>query len=174
MGLKHGLAFTILFVKSICAISQPICPDPGQVKALCMMVNTHMKNPDASSDKYMYQVRMKKAACVSATDSTKTAQQKLHDFLAMHTLPTCNNLQFDVLDGNILKFAVSAKFDDFLIDMIDWGADLNTVDVSDGRTVLDYVAYHAEKNSGNDLKKRFDRYYSTLRAAGAKHRREIE
>lgn len=140
-----------------------------------MMVNTHMANTNtASSDPYMYQVRVKKAACVQQDDSTEQALKKIRDFwTAQSNLPTCNNVQFDVLDGNVLKFAASSKFDEFLDDMITWGADLNTVDPSDNRTVLDYVQYHIKKNEGNDLQKRFLRYFAKLRAAGAKFASEL-
>ena len=86
----------------------------------------------------------------------------------------CNNTRFDVLDGNMLKFAASARFEDFLFDtaMI-WQVNLNRVDPSDGRTVLDYVQKEIDKNRGSALEGKLKTYYDMLRTSGAKHRSEL-
>ena len=88
-------------------------------------------------------------------------------------LAVCNNTQFDVTDGSILKYAVTTYFDDFIDDIIRWKINLNKVHASDNRTLLDYIQYQMEHNKGNALENKFRYYYNKLKAAGAKHRSEL-
>lgn len=85
----------------------------------------------------------------------------------------CNNTQFDITDGSLIKYAVNMKFDDFLLDLVKWKVNLNKIDESDGRTVLDYVKFHIEKEKGLGTEPILKRYYNLLREAGAKHKYEL-
>ena len=85
----------------------------------------------------------------------------------------CNNLQFDVGNGSVLKFGVATKFGNFISDVITWGVNLNKVDETDERTLLDYVRWQMEENQGNPIAERMRLYYRALRKAGAKHRSEL-
>jgi hypothetical protein len=61
-----------------------------------------------------------------------------------------------------------------LPDEIDWQVDLNNVDPSDGRTVLDYIGDERDAASqGSATRGRLDRYYNLLRRDGELHREEL-
>lgn len=151
-----------------------VCPDPKPLKNMCMIVGQRMKDSSGRND-YLYITRMHDAACVDERNDTDAQQdaklQKM--WLAYRDTLVCNSVQFDVMRGNILKFAVSSKADPFLDQVIDWKLDLNAIDPSDERTVLDYVEYHRKRNEGNSLESMFQRYYNALRKAGARHAREL-
>ena len=78
----------------------------------------------------------------------------------------CYSTQFDVRDGNILKYAVSNRFDDFIDEVIEWGVNLNRVDEHDNRTILDYIEFHVRRNKGNSLEERFQMYYDQFKDPG--------
>lgn len=84
----------------------------------------------------------------------------------------CNNLQFDVSNGSAIKYAVAKLIDPLIRDVIRWKIDLNKVDETDQRTVLDYVRYRADRATGGATENP-RHYYETLREAGAKHRHEL-
>lgn len=88
-------------------------------------------------------------------------------------LLVCNNLQFDVANGSILKFAASSLFDPFIYFAADVKIGLTHVDESDGRTILDYLQDKMKSAAGSPLHEKFQAYYDVLRAAGAKHRSEL-
>jgi hypothetical protein len=88
----------------------------------------------------------------------------------------CNNTQFDVREGNILKFAVKIRFREFIEDAamlwnIPWA--FNLVDCSDGRTVLDYIEKEIDLNLGNANESVLRRYHDIVRQAGGKRRAEL-
>jgi len=114
------------------------------------------------------------AACVNSSDTEEEKNRKIRDlWLAMEDELVCDSSQFDVVNGSVLKYAVSTKFDDFIRDAVKWKVNLNRVDPSDSRTVLDYVSYHIQKHKGNSIENMFDYYYTLFRDAGAKHRSEL-
>src|SRR5690606_25460053 len=99
---------------------------------------------------------------------------KIRDtWMVMEDELVCDSTQVDVLKGNILKYAVSNKFDDFIEDAIEWKVNLNHIDHSDNRTVLDYISFHIERNKGNALEPIFNHYYKILKRSGAKHKSEL-
>ena len=172
-----SLIFLILFSSSTYAaeVSAP-CPDPSKLKNLCMMVSSRMPLPATlGTDQYRYQHAFKQAACVNeANDSPAIAAEKIRQaWAAAEDKLVCNSVQFDVQAGNVLKFAVSTKFDDFIDEVLTWKINLNRVDPHDQRTVLDYIQYHIQKNEGNELQGKFQRYYQLFRKAGAKHKSEL-
>lgn len=114
-------------------------------------------------------------ACVDlGNDSKATIQSKISTFWnANEDKLKCNSTQFDVPNGNIIKFAVSMKFDEFLTDAVDWNVNLNEVDRTDGMTVLDYIKSHMDRSKGSHNEKVLQIYYNQLRAAGAKHKAEL-
>jgi len=123
----------------------------------------------------MYQRKILDAACVDVSkDNEEQISQKIRRmWSASKTQLKCNNAQFDVADRNVLKFAVSSLFTDFLDDAIYWKVELNQVDQIDQRTVLDYVQFQIERNQGSSLESRFRNYYRMLREGGAKHKSEL-
>ena len=102
-------------------------------------------------------------------------QAKIQDFWKRRGPSlTCNLIGFTVRDGSILKLAVEKNSRAFLNDAVRrWKVDLNQVDASDGRTLLDYVGDEREKARGTSNEAVMQRYYEMLRREGARHRHEL-
>lgn len=163
------------------------CPNRSKLKNLCMMIGDHMKvsrDPIHTGKHfyetrpgitYMYEQRFVDAACVLESDSKEVKYAKIRDVWARYEDDlVCTNTQFDVPRGHLLKYGVASAFDDFLDDVVKWGVNLNKVDESDNRTVLDYIQFHMQKSAGGALEKKYQGYYDKLRAAGARHRHELK
>lgn len=149
------------------------CPNPDALRGVSAMVGSHMKDRSGKNE-WLYQTRFLEAACVEQNDSEEIKNQKIRE--TWHLLEDdliANSSQFDVVDGNILKYAASTKNDAFIRDAIKWGVNLNRVDPSDNRTVLDYISFHIERHKGNALEGMFAHYYKLLKAGGAKHKNEL-
>ena len=179
------------------AISQNTtdCFKPNALKNLCMMIDGRMKYE--SSDKildslllhsspaklkeiieppyYLFQKKIYEAAWVDFyKDSREVAFAKIRRmWLQYEDKLVCNGLNFDVINGNLIKYAINTKFDDFIDVVSEWGINLNKVDESDGRTILDYTSYHMKRNEGTEVATRLKSYYDTFRKAGAKHKHEL-
>lgn len=169
----------VCFVTFI-SMSQPTdgtpCPNPKKLRAMCGMVGDFTKDPEPQDKyEYLYQRRIFEAACVDLyKDSADEIARKVSQLWKENEdLLICNNTQFEVINGNIIKFAIDKSFDTFIFDLIDWKVDFNKVDETDGRTVLDYVKYQMERAEGTSLEVRLNFYYKSLKSAGAKHRSEL-
>jgi hypothetical protein len=161
--------------KIVKVVQESSCPNKVKLKSLCMMVSNQMKdNTPNTKNQYLYQKKFQEAACVTENDSEQKKIEKIREtWNKLENDLVCNTVAFDVLDGNILKYAVSTKFDDFVDEAIAWKVNLNKVDSTDNRTVMDYIKFHIEKNKGNELEKMFQHYYYKLKKAGAKHQAEL-
>lgn len=149
------------------------CPDRKKLRNLCMMIGEHMTDPK-DKNKYMYETRFYQAGCVQNTDSEDEKHRKISEAWAMYEEDlNCTNVQFDVSKGHLLKYAVASTFDHFLDDAVKWKVNLNKIDTSDNRTVLDYIKSHMEINKGTAMELKLKSYYDKLRSAGAKHRSEL-
>jgi hypothetical protein len=175
------LAPSLLFLVSLTASAQETeqrtnCPDKSKLVNICMMISGRTKDPKTTSlNPYMYHTRIMQAACVDEnSDPESLIQSKVSGMWSrFENDMVCSSAIFDVPNGSYLKYAVQTKFDEFLDDAISWKVDLNKVDASDGRTVLDYVKFHMEKNPGSEISRKMTQYYDMLRAAGAKHKSEL-
>ena len=153
-----------------------VCPNPKKLRGLCMFVDSKEKDPNPQGRfVWKYQRKLLEAACA---DPTKDSEEEIGRKIAKlwkdnEATLICNNTKFDVGNGNIIKFAVNLKFDEFVIDVTQWGVDLNKIDEMDGRTVLDYVAMQIQENEGLASEPVLKRYYAMLKKAGAKHRVEL-
>jgi hypothetical protein len=152
------------------------CPNPKKLRGICLFV----ENKDADSNpqgryRYLYQRKLLEASCVDLkSDSEELISKKISNLWAtQNQLLKCSGAMFDVEKGSLLKFAINSKFDEFLIDAVNWKINLNSIDESDGRTVLDYIEYHIEKDRGKASEPVLRRYYEMLRKAGAKHKKEL-
>lgn len=150
----------------------------SKMRNLCTIVSGRMKDKSPETGyKYLYQRRIYEAANVDkAVDDKETIAKKIRSMWTVSEqlkLLSCNSTQFDVMDGNLLKYAVSYRFTEFIDEAISWRIPLNKVDYTDNRTLLDYVQYHVTKNKGNALEELYQIYYDKLRSAGAKHRSEL-
>ena len=143
-----------------------------------MFVNHDPDDKIGGGYKWSYQRKVLEASCADInSDSKNVLTEKIQSMWAEYERTKgyyCNSIRFDVPRGNIIKYAVNNGFDQFLYDMIEWKIDLNKVDETDKRTVLDYVEYQIGRNKGNALESRHRGYYDLLRKAGAKHARELE
>jgi hypothetical protein len=148
------------------------CPNPKKLRGLCAMIGSRMQ--DQKKEDHLYRTRIMEAACIDSSDTEEEKNKKIRDlWMAMEDELVCDSSQFDVVRGNVLKYAVSTKNEDFIRDAIKWKINLNRVDSSDNRTVLDYISYHIQKHKGNSIENMFNYYYKLLRDAGAKHKSEF-
>lgn len=158
------------------AQEETVCPNPKKLRGLCMFVDSKEQDPNPQGRfVFKYQRKLLEAACVDVKkDSEEEIGKKISKVMQENEKTLiCNNLKFDVANGNIIKFAVNLKFDEFLIDMAQWKVNMNKVDETDGRTVLDYVQVQLERNKGLPQEPVLKRYYDMLKKAGAKHKNEL-
>lgn len=149
------------------------CPNRAKFDGLCMFISGRTKDSSGRND-YLYQTRILDGACVKSSDSEKVKNEKIQK--AWKTFEpdlNCTSIRFDVTNGHLLKFAVANRFDEFLEDAIFWKVNLNRIDASDNRTLLDYVKFHIERNKGNSVGEKLKIYYKMLQEAGAKHKSEL-
>lgn len=85
----------------------------------------------------------------------------------------CNNTQFEVPNGSMLKYAASTQFDAFIRFAAEFKLGATHYDESDNRTVMDYLRYSIDRHRGTPSAKGLQDYYDTLRKAGFKHRAEL-
>jgi hypothetical protein len=157
------------------------CPDLERLTNICTNLSGFTKDPAPRGEySYMYQRKIYDAACVDLQqDSEALMKRKIQEMWRIdeargdRSKLKCENLQFDMIDGNILKFAVRKRFQEFLEDAEYWGVNLNRVDASDQRTVLDYLKDELDRTSHPSTRSTLQVYYNTLRRAGAKHRAEL-
>ena len=158
------------------AAASTTCPNKTKLTSICLMIGNRMKDPKPIDfNEYMYNRRILEASCVDPEkDSEEEKIKKIQKMWSQFEGElVCNSLTFDVVNGSYLKFAVANKFDEFINDVIDWKVNLNRVDASDGRTVLDYLKFQIDKNKGNAIERKLKHYYDILKAAGAKHKAEL-
>ncbi len=153
------------------------CPDVSKLGDLCGAVGFMESDKDPNSSYlHSYQRKVYEAACADYdNDSDEEISRKVN--ILWNSYPEkfkCSNTSFDVPQGSILKFAVAKRFQDFIVDAAQiWKVDLNKVDPSDGRTLLDYVKKELDQSIGTAGEKHLRLYYSVLRQAGAKYKSEL-
>lgn len=152
----------------------PTCPNDDKLSHLCAAI-ADGKRDTSGKYQFHYQKIISEAACASDDDTEPQVASKVQRLWARYEDQlVCNNVRFDVQDGSILKFAASARVEDFLFDAaMVWKVNLNRVDSSDGRTLLDYVQKEIERNKGTSVESKLKSYYDMLRTSGAKHRSEL-
>jgi hypothetical protein len=157
-------------------LAEEPCPNPKKLRGLCGYVGNFTKDdlPQGRYE-YTYQRRILEAACV---DINKDSDEEISRKIALvwkenEDALICNNTQFDVGNGSVIKYAVISGFDHFVFDIATWKINLNKIDETDGRTVLDYVKYHLDRAKGTASERRLKLYYAVLKDAGAKHKSEL-
>ena len=145
-------------------------------RAICNAIdNQLMQNPRTARHpdiRFIFENLFADAAHVAPTDTREQVHAKIRFFINDNMPRLKCNGSYNGADGNILKLAVLRQFDE-LIDRAlgKWKIDVNQVDEEDGKTVLDYIAdLRARSPSDTTL----SRYYDDFRAAGGKHRAELE
>lgn len=148
------------------------------VRYICMMIGDRTASEvDGSKLKYMIEDCFYAAAKVDrSTDNDEAISKKISAMWKVYQqtgYTGCNASTFDIREGNILKYAVADKFEEFLEDAIKWKLDLNKVDFYDQMTLLDYIEYNISRAKGSALEARYQKYYNMFRKAGAKHKKEL-
>lgn len=158
--------------------SGKMCPNPGNLAGQCVLVNgqTLDPNPISPKYKYLYERYFFEAACADPNvDSPEVLQRKMAAmWIKYQDMLRCTNVQFELGQGSIMKFAVAQKFDRFIWDIVQWGVPLNLTDPNDHRTILDYTDDELAANRGNALESTLQQYHNFLVKAGAKHVSELE
>lgn len=154
------------------------CPNQLDVPGFCAAVESKiMENqPAHPSVTYRYQSMIYSASCIEASDSDETIKAKVQNFWnTYHSRLTCNTINFNPRNGNILKLAVARQSASFINDAVStWNVGLNHVDAVDNGTVLDYIEQRKNQaGTASAFGKTLQRYYDKFRAAGAKHSREL-
>ena len=151
------------------------CPAPEKLIGLCGAVENIRNDPsDRDPFEYTYERIVAEAACADPTrEPPDLVREKIKAMWSRYESElTCNT--FDVTNGNVLKLAVNVDEWQFLDDaMKKWGVNLNRIDPSDGRTVLDYIDYRKTLYEGSDIGIMLDAYHRKLVKYGAKHASEL-
>ncbi|MGJ1284867.1 hypothetical protein ACR79P_14665 [Sphingobacterium spiritivorum] len=176
--LMLPIMFFGLTIDTTKKIELPDCkPTLPNVNVFCGEVGS--LSPYTEKDEaydFNYQKTMYISACADAnTMSDREINQKLREWWDLYKGKlVCDCLQFNVTNGSVFKFAISANNTSFVDDAIYAKLDFNFVDKSDGRIVLDYTRDELAKQSSSSLiRKTLQEYYDKLRAAGAKYRSEL-
>ncbi len=152
------------------------CPNPSRLRGICSMVLNQKRDRSLNSSyEYLYERTIYDAACADFdSDSDIAIRSKISLlFQVSKSQLICEGVNFDVVKGNIFKYAVNARTWGFLDKAIDeWNTDLNWID-SDQTTLLDYIERQITKNKETPIRSTLDNYYSKVRRAGGKHRREL-
>lgn len=144
--------------------------------SFCTAVDSKVleNNPTRDDVLYRYQTIVYNAAGVLADDSNEVAFQKSKAFMDANAASlVCNLINFNPRNGSILKLAVARQSDEFIWDaVVNWKVDLNQIDVTDGKTVLDYIT-DRRASAGPTFARTLDRYYKRFRDGGARHAHEL-
>lgn len=153
------------------------CANEAALRGICAAVsNRDQTTKEPQKYPYRYQRKIFEASCVDMyRDSDEEIARKVSAMWAKNADKlTCTDVSFNVEKGSIIKYAVNAKFDKFIWDVvISWKVDLNRVDESDNKTVLDYTQGQIIQFEGLATEQTLKSYYDLLRRYGAKHRNEL-
>ena len=153
------------------------CARPEKLAGICVDIYQKLEAPTGSPFDYEYERKVHEAACADPSkDSDEVMQRKIqHMWVKLEKDHLkCNQANFDVRRGHVLKYAVKMRNSDFIsLTAQVWKVNLNAVDESDGWTVLDYVKKEMERTKGSSIESTMRAYYSILRKAGAKHKSEL-
>lgn len=161
-------------LKAVKTSAEETCPNPKKIRHICMFIDGRSVDTEPNTPyRFRYQRYIHEAACVKPGDKEEVRLKKIQNmWTTFESQLICNNVQFDVPNGSVIKYAVSSQFDEFIWDIIYWKVNLNKVDQTDGKTVLDYLKGEIDRRR-EDSTERLKAYYEMLREAGAKHKSEL-
>lgn len=109
-------------------------PSGGQFNSLCIFIERK---------DYAYEDRLWLMSGINSGDSRLVIIAKVQKMMYNNWKSCkCNSTSFGVRDGNLLKYSVNRKFENFVDDMVEtYGIDINRIDPSDGKTLLDFMDY---------------------------------
>lgn len=161
---------------SIAGTAYVACADPTYLAGICVDVYQRIKAKPNSRHKFAYEEKLHLAAGADITNDSKelVAAKLSYMWSQLHSALTCDTANFDVQQGNILKYAIKLENWEFLVKAAQlWRVPLNYVDVSDGRTVLDYIDKEINRTVGSTVEQTLRTYQNILIRAGAKRASEL-
>jgi hypothetical protein len=152
------------------------CPNQINVTEFCSAVSAQLSetNPSAGT-RFSYQTKIYRASCVESSDSPEVIRAKIQNFWnKYHDELICNQFGSMVKNGNILKLAVEKDSKEFINDAVRrWKVNLNHIDTSDHKTVLDYIDEQLAASHGSALENTLRRYQTIFKSNGAKNSRDL-
>ena len=119
------------------------CPEPERVDYAKICSYTRDKKiAKEESLNYLFQEILLKMSCVDLkNDSQETIIQKVNCMWNKYkTKFACDSLEFNVPNGNVLKFTLNFNFPDFVYYMGDYyNVDFMFIDPADGKTIIQYL-----------------------------------
>lgn len=191
-SLSKSIAASLLLAASSAAHAQPrpwrdappswATPEDvaneRQLRNLCMFVADRTPaSDDAPGFRYQWEVRLARVARADGPVDTPEESARLQAAwrrFQQHGMLVCNSLQFDVVNGSVLKLAVSTLDEPFVAFAARHQLGLDHVDVSDGRTALDDVRDRIQRAPGAEVAATLRRLQEVMRRAGARYRDEVE
>lgn len=150
------------------------CAKAEKLDNLCVDIAERVEEPIESPFAYRYERLVHEAACADPEKDSEDLINRKIQSMWVKLDPKCNNANFDVPRGSVLKYSILTRNYDFISLAAEiWKVNLNAIDPSDNRTLLDYIQKEAERNKGTKAETILKGYYKTLRDLGAKHRNEL-
>ena len=150
------------------------CAKAEKLNNLCVDIAERVEEPIESPFAYRYERLVHEAACADPEKDSEDLINRKIQSMWVKLDPKCNNANFDVPRGSVLKYSILTRNYDFISLAAEiWKVNLNAIDPSDNRTLLDYIQKEAERNKGTKAETILKGYYKTLRELGAKHRSEL-
>lgn len=152
------------------------CADASKLRGICLTVMDKRAAAHDSPYMYEYERMIHEAACADPEkDSEEIVYKKIRTMWSkLDKELKCDTANWEVSRGGILKYAVKMQAFDLISSAAElWELNLNTTDPSDDRTLLDYVEHEIKRNKGNRFEPILKGYYTILRKAGAKHKKEL-
>ena len=120
------------------------CPEPERVDyaKICSYTRDKKIAEEESPVNYLFQEKLLEMSCVDLkNDSQETIIQKVNCMWNKYkTKFACDSLEFNVPNGNVLKFTLNFNFADFIYTMGNcYNVDFTFVDPADGKTLLEYL-----------------------------------
>jgi hypothetical protein len=120
------------------------CPAPEKVDyaKICSYSRDKKLAPEDSELNYLFEQQILKMSCATeGKDSPQAIKQKTS--IMWNTYRTkfaCDSLEFNVPNGNILKFSMNFNFPDFIYTMVNtYDLDMDFKDPADNKTIIEYL-----------------------------------
>ena len=153
--MKSILAIFILASTTAYSQQQAPCPNVEKLDMFCSSVgglNLTMKVGRISTITSVSCTRRHASTCMIRS---RRESRKISDMWSRFENHPHLDLQqpaIDIVNGSVIKYAVSRGIDPFIRDAIRYKLNLNKVDAAppgDGRTLLDYVQVELEREQGH-------------------------
>ncbi len=152
------------------------CPNSAKLRNICNLITTRDRDKTRGSNfEYLYEKAIYEASCAdyNADGDALIAKKISSMFESNRNRLLCHGVDFDVVEGNILKYAISSRAFGLINSAIEeWRVNLNWID-PDGTTLLDYIGSQIPRTKGTPNERMIKIYYDRVRRAGGRHRHEL-